>query len=164
MVPWIFEHGTFWALALGRAPLVTVAPLLPVHFREVDRTHGAALAAAMGLHNTAPVFQRIDTGRRCFAAWIDEDIVAYGWFSQGMECVGELEQVFTIPANDGYIWDCATQERYRGNHLYSALLSYIAITLRDEGIFRLWIGAMSHNIASIRGFAGAGFQPVVMVT
>ena len=164
MAPWIIEHGTLWALEFGNAPLVQVAPLISVRFREVQRSDAAALAAAMGLPDSAEVLRRIDAGRRCFVAWAGEDIAAYGWYSQGMECIGELEQAFAIPVNDGYIWDCATRETYRGHHLYSALLSCIAAILRDEGLARLWIGAMSHNIASIRGFAAAGFQPVVTLT
>ncbi len=164
MAPWIFEHGTLWALDLGSSPLVRVAPLIPVRFCEVARADGAMLAAAMGLSDTALVFQRLGAGRRAFAAWVEREIAAYGWYSEGMECIGELEQALIIPERDGYIWDCSTREMYRGRHLYSALLSHIAAVLRDEGLFRLWIGAMSRNIASIRGFAAAGFQPVVTMT
>lgn len=63
-----------------------------------------------------------------------------------------------------YIWDCATLPHYRGQRLYCALLSQIAATLCHEGIQRLWIGASLSNIPSIRGFAVAGFQPVLRLT
>jgi GNAT superfamily N-acetyltransferase len=54
--------------------------------------------------------------------------------------------------------------QYRGQRLYSALLSYIVAALREEGVQRVWIGAGLKNRASLRGFANAGFQLVIVVT
>jgi len=59
-----------------------------------------------------------------------------------------------------YIWDCATAPRFRGKHLYSALLSYMIQELCAQGFCRAWIGADLENVASQRGMARAGFHHI----
>ena len=93
------------------------------------------------------------------------EIAAYGWVSQsGVECIGELNQPFRIAEGEAYIWDCATLVPYRNQHLYRMLLGQAAVMLRSEGIQRLWIGVMLHNLPSLRGVIAVGFQPVVEIT
>jgi GNAT superfamily N-acetyltransferase len=95
--------------------------------------------------------------------WLGDEIVTYGWLSQRDERVGELERVYRVQPGNGYIWHCATLPTYRGQGLYSALLSHITLTLRDEGVQRAWIGANRENRPSLRAFAHVGFQPIVAV-
>jgi ribosomal protein S18 acetylase RimI-like enzyme len=109
----------------------------------------------------AEAARRFAGARRCFAAWDGERIAAYGWVSQGHECVGELERAFRMLPSEAYIWDCATLVEYRGRRLYSALLVHMLRELRDDGIGRVWIGASLDNRASIKGFMNAGFQPAI---
>jgi len=59
-----------------------------------------------------------------------------------------------------YVWDCATAPRFRGNGLYSALLSYILDELRTQQICRAWIGADFDNVPSQKGIARAGFHHI----
>src|SRR5262249_40519940 len=91
-------------------------------------------------------------------------IVTYGWVTQGVECVGELERQFHLHDDEAYIWDCGTVPAWRGQGCYSALLSCIIHRLQREGAVRIWIGASRQNQPSIRGFASAGFNPVVDLT
>jgi ribosomal protein S18 acetylase RimI-like enzyme len=115
----------------------------------------------MGLPSSAEAAQRFNAGRHCYVAWDGDRIVAYGWASQGRECVGELERAFHMAPDEAYIWDCVTLPEYRGRGLYSALLSYTLAQLRDAGVRRTWIGASLDNQASIKGFMNAGFQPAI---
>ena len=143
---------------------------LPARFDEVGPDALAHLARAMDVRAPATesrgpsaVARRFDAGRRCFAGRLDDEIVTYGWLSQGHESVGELERDYHLQPGEAYIWDCATLPAHRGSGLYGALLSHIIQTLRAEGIQRAWIGANLENEPSLRAFARAGFQPVVKV-
>jgi ribosomal protein S18 acetylase RimI-like enzyme len=164
MASWAYERGAFWTMELSGASPIQVQPRIVVDFREVFCADAEPLASAMGLPDASQVLQRFDSGCRCVAAWIDASIVAYGWISQEEEYIGGLEQLFHIPAGERYIWDCATLSSYQNQHIYSALLSNIAVKLSGERINRLWIGAALKNRPSIHGFSSAGFQPVAKVT
>lgn len=161
---WAYERGTLWAREGERVDNVRVLPTLSAAFGEVQSAAADELAAAMGLASAAPVVERFERGKRCFAAWVDGSIASYGWVSQGDEYIGELERLFHMLPDEAYIWDCSTLPRYRGHRLYCALLSHIAATLFNSGVQRLWIGASVTNTYSIRGFAAAGFQPVLDLT
>ena len=170
--PWAFERGALWAMdfadrdrsgATG-ASVALVSLRASATFAEVHRDEVTVLGAAMGYADPAPVLKRFDGGRRCFAGWLDGTIATYGWVSWGVECIGELERPIRLSRDEAYIWDCATLPPFRRRGLYSALLRHIATTVRNEGTHRLWIGASLQNQPSIRGFAAAGFQPVITLT
>ncbi len=160
---WAVERGVLSAIALTGS-IARVPPRLDARIGSVGPEAIIPLASAMGLGDLDPVRERLTAGRRCFAAWYKGIIVAYGWVSQCVEYIGEQEREFRIPPGEAYIWDCATLPRYRGQHLYSALLSQILHTLQEEGVRRVWIGTSSTNHASLNGFARTGFHPVLTLT
>ena len=160
---WAFERGTLWARDLTGEAIAPTLPRVQAVFREVRRESAATLATAMGLPQAEPVLRRLASGRRCFAACVAHRIVAYGWVSQAAECIGELEREIQLPAGEAYIWDCVTLPPHRRQRLYSSLLTHVIAQLRREGVRRAWIGSSLGNGASIRGFANAGFRPVVVL-
>jgi ribosomal protein S18 acetylase RimI-like enzyme len=157
---WAFERGTLWATDAAIAPHPQPSHTAVV-FGAAGPDAAAPLAAAMGLPNSAEAVQRFTGGRRCYVAWDGDRIVAYGWASQGSECVGELERAFHMAPDEAYIWDCVTLPEYRGRGLYSGLLAHMLAELRDAGVRRIWIGASLDNHASIKGFMRAGFRPAI---
>lgn len=159
-----YERGTMWAIEPAGDVFVTVLPLAAATFDEARRDRAEEVAAAMGLDDAEAVIQRLDAGRRCFVARVDGAVAAYGWVSQGEERIGELERAFHLAAGEAYIWDCATLPAYRQRGLYGALLSYMVARLREDGVRLIWIGASLGNQPSVRGFASAGFQPVITLT
>lgn len=161
---WAYEHGTLWVREYGGDDAVQIAPRARATFGEARPEASALLAGAMGLTDAFEVTSRFDEGRRCFVAWVEGAIASYGWVSQSAQSIGELERSIRLSADEAYIWDCATLPPYRGQRLYTALLGHIVTTLCHEGIRRLWIGASVKNIYSIRGFASAGFRPVLDLT
>lgn len=181
MQPWTTEYGTLWALETGNG-LPPVCPArVEVEFEEVGDDDIDDLVAAMDLPSSTPIRQRLQGPRRCFCLKVDGKargakpglahsqrsggtIATYGWVTHGVEYVGELERKFHLQDNEAYIWDCHTAPAWRGQRFYSALLSHIIYQLHDEGVSRIWIGASRQNRPSIRGFANAGFQPVVDCT
>lgn len=150
--------GTIWMLNLDESvPIVT--PLIEVNFRRLDADLAPALASGMGL-TSDEIFKRLETGRRCYTAWADDQIASYGWVSLHEEHIGELNLRVQLLPGEGYIWDCATIPAFRQNRLYSALLVHIIKELHAEGFCRAWIGADEENLHSQRGMGRAGFHHV----
>jgi len=151
--------GTIWALNLDEpAPVIT--PLVAAIFRQVGSESAQAVGRALGGEATGEVLQRFETGRRCYTAWVDGALAAYGWVSINEEFVGELSLRLWLLPGEAYIWDCATVPIFRRKSLYSALLAYILGELHSEKLCRAWIGADMDNVASQRGIARAGFHHV----
>lgn len=159
---WAWESGMLWGIDLKHLP-PRVIPRLAVRFGEVSDSEVAALSTAMRLDQTV-VRHRLATGRRAFVAWFEHKIVAFGWLSQQPEYIGEQEREIQISLDQAYIWDCVTLSSYRGQRLYSALLSHMLAALRQEGVRRVWIGSSVSNQPSLRGFASAGFLPLITLT
>ena len=155
---WAFERGILYASDMESSP---ISPRLPAVFKEVGRESVEQLAAAMDMPDTKAILTRFASGRRCFGAWIEGRLAAYGWVSRCTECIGEQEREIQMSPHEAYIWDCATRPEYRGQRLYSALLSHVVAALREEGVRRVWIGTSLANEPSLRGFINAGFRPVL---
>jgi ribosomal protein S18 acetylase RimI-like enzyme len=161
---WAYERGTLWASEASAPRGVPAQPRVAATFGEAHPEDAGPLAAAMGLPDPQALERRFDGGRRCFVAWDGTQIASYGWVSQGRESVGEMERTFHMQSGEAYIWDCVTLPQYRGRGLYSALLGSMLAELRGAGVGRVWIGASLDNQPSIKGFARAGFQPVIEMT
>jgi len=153
------QAGTIWTLNLDE-PVQAVKPLVPATFRRVEADLVPALVAAADGVSSAGLLKRFDNGRRCYTAWVEDQIATYGWVSFDDEHVGELNLRVRLLPGEVYIWDCATIPAFRRKHLYSALLGYIIEELRAEGLCRAWIGADISNKPSQQGMARAGFHHV----
>ena len=151
--------GTIWALNLDW-PAPTITPLVPATFTRVGPEAADRLAAAMRLAEPAEVRRRFDTGRRCYTAWVEGELAAYGWISFEEEAIGELRLRVRLLPGEAYLWDCATVPAFRRRRLYTTLLTHMAGALRVEGLCRVWVGADMENVASQTGIARAGFKPV----
>lgn len=152
--------GTFWMFDLDGLLPVQLKPRPAAQFGRVDSEAVSSLVRAMGLDDAVLVLERFARQRRCYGAWVEGTLVAYGWVTFDEEWIGELSLRIRLAPGEAYIWDCATLPAYRGQHLYPALLTYISSELRAEGFRRALIGADGDNLASQRGMLLAGFQPV----
>jgi predicted acetyltransferase len=151
--------GTIWMLNLDET-VPEVRPLIVANFRRANPDLRSALVSTMNGTSSAEILKRFDSGRRCYTAWVGDQLASYGWVSFDKEYVGELNLRISLLPGEAYIWDCVTIPAFRRNHLYSALLSYIIKDLREEGLCRTWIGADMENIPSQQGIARAGFHYV----
>jgi ribosomal protein S18 acetylase RimI-like enzyme len=151
--------GTIWMLNLDES-LPTVTALISATFHQVGPEYASELAGAVGVEASTEILKRFENGRRCYAAWVEDEIAAYGWVSLDEEFIGELKLRLKLLEGEAYIWDCATLPEFRQRHLYSALLVHILRELQAEGLCRVWIGADLENIASQRGIARAGFHHI----
>jgi hypothetical protein len=153
------RHGTIWMLNLNQEP-PAVTPRVPADFRRVTPDLAPALASSICSLYLTEITQRLESGRQCYAAWVDGQAAAYGWVSFVEEDIGELNLRIKLLPGEAYIWDCATLPAFREKLLYSTLLIYILGELRTQNLCRAWIGADRDNIASQKGMARAGFQHV----
>jgi ribosomal protein S18 acetylase RimI-like enzyme len=162
--PWTYEQGALWVMEFDHVTARPARSHVDATYAEVGAESAGALAVAMGHVDVAVVVDRLATGSRCFVARVATGIAAYGWVSEAVESIGELERQFSMQPGEAYIWDCATLPKYRRQGLYSCLLYTMATALQREGARRLWIGASLDNQPSLRGIASAGFQPVIKMT
>ena len=153
------RHGTIWMLNLDEEPC-TVIPRVRADFRRLTLDLAPALASSTGLLPLTEITKRLENGRQCYTAWVDGQIVVYGWVSLEEEGIGELNLRIKLLPGEAYIWDCATLSSFREKGLYSALLAYILGELRLQGLCRAWIGADYDNLASQKGMSKAGFHHV----
>jgi ribosomal protein S18 acetylase RimI-like enzyme len=152
--------GTFWTLDLQGALPEEIRPGVAARFARVGAEAVPTLAQAMGLPDVTLVLKRLAGQRRCYGAWVDGALVAYGWVTFDEEEIGELGVRVRLAPGEAYVWDCATLPAYRGQHLYPALLTHISRELYVEGFERILIGADTDNLPSQRGMMRAGFQPL----
>jgi GNAT superfamily N-acetyltransferase len=157
--------GILWMLKLDAATLFTrpssLAPDVATTFQRIGPEAALSLSQAMMLQDPAVVQHRFALGRRCYAGLIEGKIAVYGWVTFDEERIGEIGLSIHMQAGEAYIWDCVTLPAYRGQRLYPALLAYILDDLSAEGLQRIWIGTDLVNVASQKGVALAGFQPLV---
>lgn len=153
------KAGTIWSQNLAD-PSPEIRPQIPARFSRLTPESIPTLAAAMGASVGMEFMRRLETGRRCYVAYVHGELAAYGWVSFEEEFVGELRLRLKLLPGEAYIWDCVTLPAYRQKHFYSALLVYILGELRSEQLCRAWIGANLDNTASQLGIARAGFQRV----
>jgi ribosomal protein S18 acetylase RimI-like enzyme len=156
------KAGTIWTVSLDE-PNPVVTPLVEVVFGRIGPERIPELVRVMEENSPAELLRRFATGRQCYAGWVAEQMVVYGWVSFKEELIGELRLQLRLHPGEAYIWDCATLPAYRGQYLYSALLGYILRELRAEQLGRVWIGANLDNEPSQRGIARAGFQRIAAV-
>ena len=155
------HHGTLWMLDLAGASPMQADAQASVSWECAGSEMALPLSQAMGLAAPTEVLQRFTRRCKCYLGKIEREIATYGWVSFDDEHIGELDLTIRMPANNAYIWDCATLPAYRGLRLYPALLAYILSELRAGGIARVWIGADEDNVASQKGMALAGFRPMI---
>jgi hypothetical protein len=153
------RHGTIWVLNLDHEPPVVI-PRVHADFRRVTPELAPALASSIGSIYLTEINNRLESGRQCYAAWVDGQAAAYGWVSFVEEGIGELNLRINLLPGEAYIWDCATLPAFREKLLYSALLIYILGQLRAQNLCRAWIGADYDNLPSQKGMMRAGFQHV----
>jgi ribosomal protein S18 acetylase RimI-like enzyme len=153
------RHGTIWMLNLDQEP-TAVIPRLQADFRRVTPDLAPALVVSTGSLSLSEITKRLEGGRQCYAAWVDDQVAAYGWVSFEEEEIGELNLRIKLEPGEAYIWDCATLPAFREKLLYSALLIYILGQLRAQNLCRVWIGADHDNLPSQKGMMRAGFDHV----
>jgi hypothetical protein len=125
--------------------------------REVLSGSAAGLVAAMGGEGEL-AGPRLARGCRCFAAFVNGEVVAYGWFSTGVEWIGEIRLEITPAAGEAYVWNCLTLLAHRRQGMFRAVLVRISSVLQKEGVGRLWLASEGGAESAL---PGAGYRRVL---
>jgi len=131
--------------------------LSPLAALEVHYVWDADFMAALQKRTVAEISQRFAAGHRAYAAWWNEQPVAWGWAATRTASIGELGAAFEIPDGERYLWNFVTLPSHRGLGIYPRLLAAIADAESREAE-RLWIAYAPENRASRSGIAKAGFH------
>ena len=162
---WVFQQGALWAADVDGSDLPPpVEARMAARFEECGPDEAPALAQAMGRDDAQEIERQLRGNRRCFAAWVGDEIASYCWLSLEEERVGEMERIIHLADGEGYIWNCATLPRFRRQRLYTALLNFMIRRLATAGFRRIWVGANRENYPSLRAFDTAGFRPAADMT
>jgi GNAT superfamily N-acetyltransferase len=102
---------------------------------------------------------RLARGCRCFAAWLGDELVGYGWLSLGPEWIGEVELQISPGSGEAYIWNCVTLPAHRRKGVFRTLLTSISAQARGEGLTSLWVGSVA--IPAEKAMGPSGFQPAL---
>jgi GNAT superfamily N-acetyltransferase len=116
------------------------------------------LRAAMGAEGDL-VDLRLGRGCRGFIGCVGGEVVGYAWLSTEAEWIGELGLEIRPPAGEAYVWNCFTLPAHRDHGYFRALLQQLVGAARDEGLTRLWIGAVDGGAES--AVTGTGFVPAL---
>lgn len=136
-------------------PLPELPPLPSFAARRVTRWDEARRVTGL---TEDRVVLRFQGGHRPYAAFLDDEPVAYGWAALQSGGIEELDFSFEVPPDDCYLWDFVTLPDWRGRGIYPHLLQ--AILRQEDAVSRFWIGYEAGNEASARGIAKAGFGVV----
>lgn len=134
-------------------PQQPVNAKIPIDIREL--TPAEALATTLA---TPDWSHRWDRGEVCYGAWTNGVCVHYSWVSRRPTVIGEIHRIIEIGPDQAYVYDCFTSARYRGQGIYPAVLSTLAIRLLNDDCSEVWIVAEEENHSSIRGLKRAGFK------
>lgn len=104
--------------------------------------------------------RRFADGNHLAALRCGGPIASYGWVATSSTWIKETAGWFVPPRGQAYIWDCVTRAHYRGQGLYTLLLSCIARRLGDSDVDSVWIAVEWANWRSVSGIIHAGFRPV----
>lgn len=151
--------GIIWTHNL-RQPPAKISLLQQITFRCTGLDSSALLEERLGAPAETGFNQRLESGRRCYTAWVGEDLAGYGWVTFTEEGIGEHGLRVRLQPCEAYLWDFYTLPAFRGQHIYAAMLAWVLQALGDEGFCRAWIGADYDNAPSQRGIDRAGFLRV----
>jgi hypothetical protein len=105
--------------------------------------------------------KRFNRGDRCFVALADGVPCHFTWVRMhGVMSISSANKSFTLGSHQAWVFDCRTNENYRGLSIYPHVISNISNDLLKSGLTSVMIDATKDNNASVHGILKAGFTPV----
>ena len=137
-------------------PLATVEARVPVRFAELERGQRAAYLAFRRGATAEQFLGRIDTGQRCFGAWLADRLMAVSWVSTDRVRIGGVE--YALEAGTLYIHDSFTSREARGQRLQGALGAYLFERYRRAGYRRAVTLIVPENRPNVANRTRSGFR------
>ena len=131
--------------------------LTPLDDFKVRQANDDRLLAQLNRISLEEVQARKKAGHRPYLGYLGNTAVTYGWVATREASIGELKLVFSLSAEERYLWDFATLPQWQGKGLYPRLLQAI---VQAENAERFWIIHAPENLPSGAGMHKAGFEAV----
>jgi RimJ/RimL family protein N-acetyltransferase len=100
----------------------------------------------------------------CFVAQQNGMIIGYAWVAFGEIYVSEIERTMKLQADEAEIYDVFVSREHRGKRVAHEMLRNICDYLREKGMRKACIAALSTNGASRRMIERMGFTKNGTVT
>jgi GNAT superfamily N-acetyltransferase len=125
------------------------------------------LKTEISIHDTPLHLQHIDSsivekriayGDKIFVAHHDAHAIACLFASNTQSWVNEIEDRFIVSTAEIYFYDAYTEHAYRGNRIYSSLITHAAHYFKNLSYTTALIFSTAANTISIKGIEKAGFD------
>ncbi|GCE31002.1 hypothetical protein KDA_64860 [Dictyobacter alpinus] len=147
------QAGYVWTWWQGDA-----LPKLPeVAHWHVESSDNVALAAKISNLTIGNTEERYEQGHRPYMAYVEQELVAYGWSAVRNAAFGSPNVNFYVAGHNLYLYHFVTMLPWRGRGCYPRLLQEI-IRRTQQDYERFWIIHQLSNQASQKGIAKAGFS------
>lgn len=124
---------------------------------RVETSDDISMVAKLSNISKKSAEMRLQMGHRSYLAYLNQDLVAYGWAAIREAEFGSPSVHFRLPPHNLYLYHFMTLLPWRGHGFYPRLIQEI-IKRSEANYQRFWIIHQASNHASRNGIARAGFQ------
>jgi hypothetical protein len=103
---------------------------------------------------------RLAAGHRCFATWLDGQLVAVRWLATGTPHVEYLDLPLELADGEVYHYDTFTGAAVRRRGISAASQARLFETLHDEGFESSIRAVLPENRAAVADAVRAGYRPL----
>lgn len=128
-------------------------PKIEVKFKEIGIEEFKSMSNNI---SDEELEKRFSQKNECFVFLKGTELTHYSWLGKEMN-ISEIRKKIDLNEKEACIFDCFTEEKFRGNNLYPAMLCKIR-DLKKKEFAKFYIYAEKANENSIKGIERAGFK------
>lgn len=102
--------------------------------------------------------QRLARGSRCFATWLEDELVSVRWLAAGTPRIEYLDADLPLEPGELYHHDSFTSPAHRRRSISTVSQDRLSDALRAEAVARLIRAVLPENRAAMRDVARANFR------
>jgi L-amino acid N-acyltransferase YncA len=107
--------------------------------------------------DAALFLKRIQSGQRCYAAFVADRLASVSWAAQGTPTLWAFNADFRIGDDVVYVFDSYTHPDFRGRRLQASIFQGIRLDSDDKGVRTAVTFVAATNTANLRSRARLGF-------
>jgi len=106
--------------------------------------------------------KRMERGDSCYIGFSDSVPCHYSWVMHSGNTMNIFSagKKFNVSDDMAWIFDCRTNDNYRGKSIYPHVINLISNNLISQGKI-VFIDTTTDNKASVKGISKAGFTPYI---
>jgi hypothetical protein len=139
------------------AQATLVESSLPLTFGFLGPDDAAAYATHRPDLTPTTVAGYFASGDRCYAAWLDGQIVSSRWVALGPASIDSLDVSFELAAHQAYVHQAFTNAAVRGHRVSPATGTRLVAELASEGCAKAFGFVQAENLQGIRNAERAGY-------